>query len=390
MMAAGASPAGIILWMEHAGRIRSARLPLALGLAIAGVAFLVLAAFALDRTRGWGFDVEAYLWAAQRVSLGESPYWEYTLEGPFNPGPWGLYLYAPPLAVGFVPLAGLSQPVAILAWYLLRVGLLALGCWALPVRPAVRLLVLAVGAVSQPVIVDLVLGNVSVLVFFLLALVWRGLDRPWGAIPLALALSIRPTLGIVLLWSLIRRRLRVVAATLLAGLVLVLVTIPVVGFAGYLDWLTVLGNVSQVAGVSHNLDLASTLLRLDLAPEVATAGLYAGYLIAIVAVLLSLRRDRDTSFIVTTMATLLLAPLLWDHYLVALLLPAAFLAERGRTWGLALPLLAWLPAPLIPIVAIAATLLPFLGDGAGRPGSPGAAPAVDRPWRLLRGARPAA
>ena len=58
--------------------------------------------------------------------------------------------------------------------------------------------------------------------------------------------------------------------------------------------------------------------------------------------LVSLRYDRETSFMVTIGATLLLAPLLWDHYLATLLLPAAFLAQRGRWWGLALPLLAWL------------------------------------------------
>ena len=56
---------------------------------------------------------------------------------------------------------------------------------------------------------------------------------------------------------------------------------------------------------------------------------------------------------VTIGATLLLAPLLWDHYLASLLLPAAFLAQRGRTWGLALPLLALAAPPLLPLLAIA-------------------------------------
>ena len=63
---------------------------------------------------------------------------------------------------------------------------------------------------------------------------------------------------------------------------------------------------------------------------------------------------------VTLGATLLLSPLLWEHYLVSLLLPAAFLAQRGRPWALALPLLAWLPVAFLPLLAIAATLLPFL------------------------------
>ena len=82
---------------------------------------------------------------------------------------------------------------------------------------------------------------------------------------------------------------------------------------------------------------------------------------AIGAMLFSLRYDRETSFMVTIGATLLLAPLLWDHYLSMLLLPAAFLAQRGRWWGLGLPLLAWLPPEVLPLLAVAGTILPFFG-----------------------------
>ena len=73
-----------------------------------------------------------------------------------------------------------------------------------------------------------------------------------------------------------------------------------------------------------------------------------------------LRFDRETSFMVTIGATLLLAPLLWDHYLAALILPAAFLAQRGRLWGLGLPLLAWLPPEVLPLLAVAGTFVPFV------------------------------
>jgi len=38
--------------------------------------------------------------------------------------------------------------------------------------------------------------------------------------------------------------------------------------------------------------------------------------------------------VVTATASLLLSPLLWDHYLVMLVLPAAFLASRGQPWAL--------------------------------------------------------
>jgi hypothetical protein len=98
----------------------------------------------------------------------------------------------------------------------------------------------------------------------------------------------------------------------------------------------------------------------------------------------SLRRDREVGFMVTLTGSLLLSPLLWDHYLALLVLPAAFLAGRGRPWALALPLLAWLPPVTYPAVVLVATLLPFLArdpessmesvpDGQGAPlVSPGA------------------
>ena len=48
-----------------------------------------------------------------------------------------------------------------------------------------------------------------------------------------------------------------------------------------------------------------------------------------------------------------------EHYLTMLILPAAFLFERGRRWAIVLPRLSWLPNPFTPLVAVAALLLPF-------------------------------
>ena len=67
-------------------------------------------------------------------------------------------------------------------------------------------------------------------------------------------------------------------------------------------------------------------------------------------------------------ASLLLSPLLWDHYLAMLILPAAFLAQRGRPWALALPMLSWLPPEALPFIVILGTLLPFLARPAAVPG----------------------
>jgi hypothetical protein len=45
---------------------------------------------------------------------------------------------------------------------------------------------------------------------------------------------------------------------------------------------------------------------------------------------------------------------------VLVVLPAAYLADRGRWWAIGLPLLSWLPAALLPLVALAGVLGPFL------------------------------
>jgi hypothetical protein len=179
-------------------------------------------------------------------------------------------------------------------------------------------------------------------------------------VALAAAMSVRPTLGLVLIWWLFRRAWKPIVWALGAGLVIIVATLPFVGVDSYTQYLTVLRNVSEVTGVQNNLDLGTTVLRFGLGPVLATIALYAGYALAIVAMLVSLRYDREVSFMVTIGATMLLAPLLWDHYLATLVLPAALLAERGRMWGLALPLLAWLPPPFLPFLAIAGTVLPFV------------------------------
>ena len=343
-------------------------------IAVLGLLLLLLALNTLLPSRGWGFDFEAYLAAAQRLARGDLIYQQYSLDGPFRPGPYGLYLYAPPFAVATLPFTMVSVQSAEIAWYLLRIGLLVVACAAMPVRPTIRCLVFAVAAITWPVLTDMNLGNVSVFVTAILAFVWRGLDRPLGSVALAIDMCVRPTLGLLLIWYALRRRWWPIAWTIATGSVIVLLTLPIAGIGGYRDYLTVLRNLSEVTGQANNLDLGSTVLRLGGGSLGASLALYGGYALGIGAILFSLRYDREISFMVTIGATLLLAPLLWDHYLAALILPAAFLAQRGRLWGLGLPLLTWLAylkPELVPVLAIVATFAPFL---VRRPREPAVSP----------------
>jgi hypothetical protein len=325
-----------------------------------GVAWLLLGFLSFPGGEGWAYDYQAYADAAVRLAETGSLYQAETLDGPYRPGPYGLYMYAPQLGLAITPLASLELEAAAAAWYVLHVLALALACALLPVRPGIRLATFGLAALSLAVTRDLVLGNVSLLLLLPLAAAWRWLDRPLGSIAQALAMSVRPTLGILLIWQLLRRQWLAVAWTVGAGIALVALTLPFVGLEGYREYLTVLANLTGVTGVEFNYDLSSTALTLGASEEAATLALLVGYAIAIGAMLLSLRRDRELGFVVTTTGSLLLSPLLWDHYLAMLVLPAAFLAGRGRAWGILLPLATWLPAVTLPFVVVAGVLLPFL------------------------------
>jgi hypothetical protein len=340
-------------------RRRAWLLPLAAGLALIGLIWLLLGLAVYPGGEGWGYDYRAYLDAAVRLGETGSLYQAGTLSGPYRPGPYGLYMYAPPLGVAVAPLTMLSVDAGTMAWYLVHVTALGLAAAFMPVRVVVRLAIFGVAAFSFSVSRDLALGNVSTLLLLPLAIAWRWLDQPIGSIAQAVAMSIRPMLGVLIIWQLLRRQWSAVAWTLGAGLVLVALTLPFVGAEGYADYLMVLRNLGGATGVERNSDLASTLVALGAAEPLPTLGLLAGYAVAIGAILLSLRRDREVGFIVAVGASLLLSPLLWDHYLAMLVLPAAFLAQRGRPVAIALPLLSWLPSELLPFVALLATVLPF-------------------------------
>ena len=354
--------------------------PLGAGLALAGVLMLLAAiSIWIGRSPGWGYDFWAYYDAAIRFVQTGTPYEAETLSGPFRPGAFGLYLYSPVLALLFVPLTALGDQAAIMVWLGIRIAILVLACALMPVPRAVRLATFGVAGLSAPVLYDLDLGNVSLFVTFVGVLAWRWMDRPVAGVALAAALMVRPTMALIAAWWLLRGVWRPAVAVVAAAALIVLATLPVVGLDRWFEYLTVLRNVSDVTGVRSNVDLGSSLLLLGGPAWAAPIALFAGYVVAASACLYSLRRDRELSFVVTMMATVLLAPLLWDHYLTNLLVPAAFLASRGRAWGLALPLLCWAPALLeglnpalqgpaegiLPYVALVGLLVPFAAPDRG-------------------------
>lgn len=332
---------------------------------------LILASAAFSGSRGSGFDFNAYDEAARRLAGGTPLYLADTVSR-YNAGDYAdLYIYPPQLAIALVPLTVFDQSAATVAWYVLRIVALGLGCLALPVRLWVRISVLGIAGLSFPVLYDLNLGNISLVVFALSALVWRLDSRPAAGAIGAILVAIRLPFGALGLAWLAMRRWRLVATAIGTGIVLLVAAVPIVGFHGYADYLTILQGLRGISTGPDNLSFTNSLQGAG-APEVlANLAAPLGMLVsAAFTVFVAVRRDASMATVVALTAPLLMAPFFHPHYLVALLIPAAFLADRGRPWGLLLPLLGWLPGPVLPLVALAGIVAPL----AARPPAPGADP----------------
>src|SRR5262249_33565245 len=160
--------------------------------------------------------------------------------------------------------------------------LLIASCLLMPLRWQTRAVVLVVAAISEAVLVDMNLGNVSLLVLFASVVSWRFLDRPVGAASIAFAMTVRPTFAIYLVWWTLRRRGRETVVCIVTVFVIVVVSLPFVGIGGYRDFLTMLRNLSDVTGVPNNQDFGSAVARLGLPSFASTGALLLGYLVAVV------------------------------------------------------------------------------------------------------------
>ncbi len=142
-------------------------------LALIGVVVLIGALIAFQGSRGSGYDFAAYDAAARRLAAGQPLYQAVTQQGPFAPGPAGIYLYPPPLAVLLLALVPLSSSAAAFVWQALHVVALVAACAILPIPRWVRLASFGVACLSVPTLLDLNLGNVSLFVLLAGAASWR-------------------------------------------------------------------------------------------------------------------------------------------------------------------------------------------------------------------------
>ena len=142
------------------------------------------------------------------------------------------------------------------------------------------------------------------------------------------------------------------------------------------DYVALLARVSAPVTTPHNFTPGAVAFQAGVSEAVASAIQLATVVFAVVAVLVAIRvADDEASYLVAVVATQLVSPLLWDHYAVLLLLPVAWLLDRGQWWAAllplatALPVLGIVPAAVYPIEFAICLVAPILGRAA-RPRRP--------------------
>lgn len=308
----------------------------------------------------WGYDYEAYAQAARRLLDGLRLY-DPAVE---LAGGFAIYLYPPPFALAFIPFELLGDPWGLYAWTAVLIGCTVGAIALMPVTPTLRWVMLLLAAIDWPVMYSLKLGQVGPILLLLFVLGWRWLDRPSGlgaTIGVGALVKVQPAL--LAGWAVLTGRWRAA----LIGVVLVggvcLVTLPLVGIAAWQDYVAVLRAVSAPVETPHNFTPGAVLYQVGVDAGVASVIQWLVVVTAIALVIVAARwRSASTSYVVAVVASQLISPLLWDHYAVILLLPAAWLVSRGVWWALAIPLatslpLLWLVPPAVYPVLFGVSLL---------------------------------
>lgn len=283
-----------------------------------------------------GYDFLAYHAAASRVLDGLPAYdTSYVVAGPF-----GLFFYPPTFLPLAIPFGMLPVGPATSAWIGMLLAAFGAGVAAMPVAMRTRWLVVLMAGLSWPFLYNIKLGQVGPLLFLAFAIGWRNLDRPvFVGLTGAVGAAIKVQPGLVLVWALLTRRWSAVVVGGLALIALAAVSLPLAGVSSWSDFLSIVARVNDPITTPHNVTPGAVLYRLGVPREAASMGQWAATgLVAAAVMFASFRRPHVVSYLVVVVASQILSPILWDHYAMLLLLPVAWLVDRGRMWAVLIPL----------------------------------------------------
>ena len=335
-------------------------------LPIVAIAVLVITVGAIVASAGstLGYDFHAYGDAANRLLHGERLY-DPSVD---VAGGFAIYLYPPPYALAIVPFTLAGGAGAVWLWTAVLVAAFAIGVAMLPVGATVRWLILALGAIDWPFLYSIKLGQVGPILLLLFAIGWRALDRPTAlgaSIGLGALVKVQPALLVG--WAALTGRWRAIVVAAIVVAAGAAIALAVAGLQPWLDYPSLLGRVASPLTTPHNFTPGAVAFQSGVSLEIAGAIQVASTILALGAVVVAARRaTAEAAYLVTVVASQLISPLLWDHYAMLLLLPVAWLLDRGAWWAVLIPLATSIhavgiaPAVVYPVVFGVALVAPLV------------------------------
>ena len=327
-----------------------------------------------------GYDFQAYAGAADRVLHGQ-PLYDPNVE---VAGGFAIYLYPPPFALAIVPLALIGGTAATAAWTILLVAAFLGGVALLPVSRMVRWLLVLLGAVDWPLLYSLKLGQVGPILFLLLAIGWRWLDRPGplgASIGLGTLIKVQPALLIG--WAALTGRWRAAGIAVAVIVAVVGASLVLLGTSPWVDYPALLARVSSPLTTPHNFTPGAIAVQAGVPVATASVIQVATVVVALLAVVVAARAaTAEASYLVAVVASQVLSPLLWDHYAMLLLLPVAWLLERRQWWAVLVPLatsivvVGIVPPAVYPVVFAVCLVAPIVVGWQGLGAKAGPRPAT--------------
>jgi hypothetical protein len=268
------------------------------------------------------------------------------------------FITPPLLALIAVPLSPFPFSAAIVAWNLLctvalvaALRLLGISDW----RP--QLLAIC----SFPFVSSLALGQPDGLLALSAAVAWRWRESWPGAVGVATLIAAKLLAWPLLIWLLATRRFRQALIASGSAVGLLLASWACIGFQGLADYPKLLA-ADAVAFEVRSHSVVTALVRLGVSASVAVplAIIFAALIGC--AVVLSARGSDEGWFTATLVLGLLMSPVMWQHYLVILLIALAISQGTGDLISWLLVAGLWFSPTETPPTTLQALLIPLLAS----------------------------